>query len=297
MTMKITFLGTGGSMPTRERGLPSVALEYDGNVYLFDCGEGTQRQAVLYSVNLSRVHSIFISHIHGDHMLGLAGLARTLALIKRTKPLYVYVPQGSETIASTLLKLENPMMTYTTIISGITPGVIFKGKGFNVSAFKVDHTVPTFGFAFELEKRMRFIKDKCKKLGIKGLMFRQLLKKGSIRINGKTIKLNDVTYAVEGKKIVYVTDTRPAKTTVAAAKNADLLMHEATFADSLEELARERSHSTAGEAAGVAKKAKCKRLVLLHFSARYKNVNETLRDARKVFKNTEAAKDGAVITI
>ncbi len=128
-------------------------------------------------------------------------------------------------------------------------------------------------------------------------MFGQLMKKGTLKVNGKTIKLGDVTYAVPGKKIVYATDTRPINGTVVAAKNADLLIHEASYAKALEELAKERSHSTSDGAAQIAKRAKCKRLVLFHISARYKNPEEILKDAKAIFKNTEVSKDGMVINI
>jgi ribonuclease Z len=295
--IKITMLGTSGSTPTRERNLSSMALEFDGKVYLFDCGEGTQRQCMLYSINISRIESIFVTHMHGDHVIGLAGLVRTMALNRRLKPLHIYVPKGEESKVMALITFDKAMIGYKIIVTGIKPGPVCSGEGFSVRAFKLNHTVPTYGYVFEQEGKRRFIKEKAKKLGLKGEMFKKLAAKGSIKIKNKTIRLNDVTYPVEAKRIVYATDTRPAETTVSAAKGAQLLIHEATYSSKLNELALERSHSTSLDAARIAKKAKCEKLLLFHMSARYRNTAELLNEARKVFKNTEIAKDGLVITL
>lgn len=295
--IKLTFLGTTGSTPTRDRNLPAVAVEYDGDVYLFDCGEGTQRQMLSYSVNMSKIKYIFITHTHGDHIIGLAGLVRTMALNRRELPLTIYVPAGQEPRINLLLTFDRALIGYRMHIKGVKSGPVLKGDGFNVSAFKLDHTVPTFGYVFEQESKLRFMKDKSKKLGLKGEMFGKLSRSGSIKVNGKTIKLKDVTFTVPGKKVVYATDTRPTETTVKAARGADILIHEASFAKKLKEIAKERSHSTSEEAAQIAKKAKCKKLMLFHISARYKNTNELLKDAKAVFKNSEVAKDGMVINL
>ncbi len=297
LPIRITFLGTAGSAPTKERNLPSVAIEYDGSTYLFDCGEGTQRQMSTYSLNPYRIKGIFITHIHGDHVIGLAGLVRTLALTKRTEPLYLFVPKGEESKVMPLLTFDRALISYKIIIKGVKSGEIFKGKGFSVMAFKLKHSIPTYGFAFKEDDRYRFDKEKSKRLGLKGDAFSKLVSRGSIKIRNKTIQLKDVAEKVMGRKVVYAADTRPAQTTIEAAKDAEILIHETTYTDEFRNLAKERLHSTAAEGATVAKNAKAKRLIIFHMSARYKSAEPLIKEAKKVFKNTTQAYDGMQITI
>lgn len=295
--MKITFLGTSGSTPTRERSLPSVAIEREGSIFLFDCGEGTQMRLIQDSVNMSKIDAVFITHIHGDHVIGIAGLTRTLALNKRTRPLRIYIPEGYEKGVKELIGFDRAVMGYEIIINGIKGGKVFSGEGFSVSAFRLKHSVKCYGYALREEDRIRFVKERCKKLGMKGKMFAEILKKGHIKINGKDIKVGEITYTEKGRKIVYASDTRPAATTVAAAIGADILIHEATYGSELKDLAVERQHSTAEEAAGIALKAGVKRLVMVHISARYKSPAKLEGEARKIFPKSEMAKDGMAITI
>ncbi|MGC8648761.1 MAG: ribonuclease Z [Candidatus Micrarchaeia archaeon] len=295
--MIITFLGTSGSTPTKNRNLPSVAINYNGEVLLFDCGEGTQRQALINSVNIAKIDKIFISHIHGDHTIGLAGLIRTMALNNREKPLYIFVPKEAEKNILELLNFDKISFKYKIIIEEIKSGVIFKGKDYKIKAFKLKHSTITYGFIFQENDKVRFLKDKCKKLGIKGLMFKELKEKGKIKINNKIIKLNEVTYNVTSKKIVYATDTRPCISTINAATNADLLIHDATYDNNMKTFAVERMHSTASEAATIAKKAKCKKLALFHISSRYKDIDILKNEATIIFKNSFVPNDGMKIEI
>ncbi|MGC8571689.1 MAG: ribonuclease Z [Candidatus Micrarchaeia archaeon] len=295
--MKIVFLGTSGSAPTKERNLPSVALEYNGEIILFDCGEGTQRQMIKNSLNLSKINKIFISHIHGDHIIGLAGIVRTLALNNREKALYVFVPKGEEKGIKALLTFDKIKLNYPIIINEIKSGIIDKNKDYIIKAFKLKHSIPTYGFIFKELDKLRFYKDKCTKYGIKGTMFIDLKEKGFININNKKIFLKDITYKKEGKKIVYATDTRPTNNTINAAKDSNLLIHEATYADENKDLAKERKHSTATEAATIAKKANCKKLALFHISSRYHSIDMMKKEATKIFKNTIIPNDGDILEI
>ncbi len=291
----VAFLGTSGSTPTRDRSLPSVAIEFNGDIYLFDCGEGTQRQFMIYGLSTSKIHSIFITHMHGDHVIGIAGLMRTLALNNRTEPLYIYVPEGEEEKAKALATFDKAMFGYDIAFVGVRSGTVMRGKGFEIDAFRLNHSVKSYGYVFREDDKLHFIKDKCKMLGIKGTMFSQLERGETLTINKKRVKLKDVTHLEKGKRVVYATDSRPAATTVSAAKNADLLIHEATYSNELKDFASKRKHSTAMEAAEVAKKADVKQLILFHPSARYKDTGVLVKEARSVFKNTRMAMDGMKI--
>jgi ribonuclease Z len=295
--IKVTFLGTSGSAPTAERSLPSVALEYEGEMFLFDCGEGTQRQILKYSINLSKTKAIFLSHIHGDHSIGVAGVVRTLALNRRSAPLQIFVPKGEEKAIKPLLEFDKAVMNYEITIKPITTGIIYEGKGFKISAFKLTHSVRAYGFVFREDDKIHFIKEKAKAAGLKGPMFSKLVKSGRMTINGKVIKLKDLTTKEPGKIVVYSTDTRPSKEIISASRGADLLIYESTYANSESALALERKHSTAEEGAIVAKKSKAKKLVLTHISTRYKNTSILLNEAKKKFDNVELAKDGFTLMI
>jgi ribonuclease Z len=295
--MRVIFIGTAGSTPTKSRGLPSIAIEHESEIFLFDCGEGTQRQMMQYSVNISKIKAIFLTHTHGDHTLGLPGLVRTLALNKRTAPLEVYIPHGKERMIDQLINFDRATMNYKVSVMPIQPGEIYKGKDFKVSAFRLKHNTSTFGFIFKQDDKIKFVKDKAKKLGLKGEMFRTLLKSKSIKVGRKTVKLSDITFEKPGIKVVYATDTRPSAEALKAAQGADLFIHESTYLDAEKDLAQLRYHSTAFEAATIAKRAKVKKLVLTHTSARYKDSNVLAVEAKKTFKNTEIAKDGMVINL
>ena len=297
MMIKTVILGTAGSAPTKTRRMPSVAIIYEGDTLLFDCGEGTQFRMLEQDINPLRVKAIFISHAHGDHTIGIAGLVRTMGMNNRKTPLLIFVPAGDEKVIQSLIVFDRAMINYKIIIKGIRSGLVYAGRDYEVSAFKLTHTIPTYGYVFKEKDKLRFKKDIAKKLGIKGTAFAVLEKRGSVRVGKKLITLKQVTWKQEGKKIVYATDTRPTNTTVTAARNADLLIHESSYKTSETALAKKRKHSAAGEVALLARKAHVKRLVLTHISARHRTDTELLRDARKEFKNSVVAKDGYTLVI
>jgi ribonuclease Z len=295
--IKVVILGSSGSAPTKERGLPSVALIYNGETFLFDCGEGTQIQMLKYGVNSFKIKAIFLSHAHGDHVIGIAGLIRSLALNGRSAPLDIYIPAGYEGVIKSLVSFDKAIIDYDVRIHGIHQGNIYTAKDFVVSAFPLKHTVTTYGYVFKEKDRKRFVKEKCEKLGIKGTMFAELEKKGSIKIGSKTVTIDSVTTLHEGKKVVYASDTRPLPITARRAEGAELLIHEASYADEEKQLAMDRLHSSASEVAKVAKRAKVKQLILTHISTRYKSTDEIEKAAKKVFKNTIIAKDGYSVVL
>ncbi len=295
--IRTIVLGIAGSAPTRERHLPSIVIIREGDMLMFDCGEGTQFQLLNYGLNAVKIRAIFLSHAHGDHTIGLAGLVRTMALNSRKAPLYIFVPEGYERIVNSLIVFDRALITYPIIIKGVKQGVVYKGKGYQVSAFRLNHSIPTYGYVFKEDDRLRFITDKAKKAGLKGPMFSELQKKGSMTVKGRRITIGQLTNRQVGKKIAYAADSRPMGVTVAAVKGADLLIHEASYTRAEKELAVKRKHSTAEEAAEIAKKAKVKRLLLTHISARHRDTAELLKEAKRIFPKAEIAKEGEAIEL
>ena len=287
----ITFLGTSASAPSVDRNLSSIAIKYEGNLFLFDCGEGTQRQMMKYTIGYGSIDAIFITHNHLDHFLGLYGLIETLHLTSPSpKPVKLFVPVGFPLGAITNKKFVQ--------INYLKKGEVYKGKNFSIRAFPVKHSkiLDSFGFVFEETDKVKFHEKEAKALGIKGKLFTEIQQKGYVTINKKKIKLAEITWKKKGRKVVYTGDTAPCAEVVKAAKDADLLIHESTFDSSKQEEAGERNHSTAKEAAEIAKKANVKQLVLTHISPRYKDFSVLLDDA-KGFKNVKIAKDGLVLDI
>lgn len=292
-TFQITFLGTAGSIPTPERSMPAIALKYEGSLFLFDCGEGTQRQMMKCKVGYGSLDAVFITHLHMDHFLGIYGLIETLHLTSpNPKPVDFYAPRQFEQ----LLINRYPFI----LLHEAKKGELFKGKGFSISAFPVKHNTNSFGFVFQEHEKIKFDEKKAKSLGLKGKMFTEIQNKGSLVVNGKKIKLEDITWSKPGRKVVYAGDTAPTSETVKAAKDADLLIHEASFAEDKSQEAKERMHSTAKQAAEIAKKANVKKLILTHISSRYSSaveMDKLLQEAKSLFPNCEIAFDGFKISL
>ena len=285
--IRIIFLGSSGSTPTVARAMPGIALKYESELMLWDCGEGTQRQLMKYKVGYGSVSSIFISHPHLDHYLGMFGLLETLKLSSAApKPVNIFLPRGMDLEGYPFAKIEK-----------IKAGELMHRRGFTISAFAVKHCTGSHGFVFQEDEKVKFHEKKAHSLGLKGKLFREIQQKGKVKTAKGTIKLEDITWTKPGRKVVYAGDCAASDNTIKAAKDADLLIHEATFDSSKKEEAEERSHSTAKGAAKVAKAAKVKRLVLTHISPRYADVSELLKEAKSVFKKTEVAKDGLSIDI
>ncbi len=297
MEIRITMLGTSGSSPTKSRAMPGIALTYNGSIILFDCGEGTQMQMIKYGINFSKINAIFISHTHGDHIIGLAGLVRTMAMNRRSADLEIFVPVGYERVIKALISFDKALMTYRINIHGIRSGIVYRTREFSVSAFPTNHTISSCGYVFRENDRRRFIVEKAERLGIKGRMHSVLQERGWIRIKKRKITLDSVTTVQKSKIVVYATDTRPSKSTVLASMGADLLIHESSYSEGESNLAKERKHSTSGEAAAIAKAAKAKRLVLTHISARHSSVERLEKEAKAVFKNSNVAEDGDIIIV
>jgi ribonuclease Z len=280
---EVTVLGCSAAMPTKDRNLSSIAVRRDGDVLLLDCGEGTQRQMLRFGVSAMKAKAVFITHLHLDHFLGVFGLAETLKIAGKEGKLKVFVPKGGAPLFSGRELLD---------VVEYGEGRIADFGEYFASAFMVKHGRNSFGIALEEKGKIRFYEEKAKGLGLKGPMFTEIQQKGKLTVNGKVVKLKDVTYLQAGKKLVYTGDTAPCAAVARAAKGADLLIHESTFGQDRLEEAKEAGHSTALDAALAAKKAGAKRLLLTHISSRYADARPLLEEAKKEFAATEIAYDG-----
>jgi len=292
--MIIIPLGVSSATPTAVRHLPSVALWRDGSVFLFDCGENVQMRLLQAGVKRSKVEAVFISHLDGDHIFGLFGLLSTLQLQRREKELHIIGPKGLKKMIETVfgiaeVELEFPIK-YKEIKSDFDHDVVLEGEEFYVEARPLKHTKFCIGYRFqEKDKPGKVDAVKAKEAGIiEDTQFKDLK-------NGEDVTLEDgtVVHSADivgdprpGESFVYVTDTEFCENAIRLAENATILFHEATFGEPLKEKAEDTGHSSAQDAAIVAKTAKVERLVIGHFSARYSNQFLLLKEARNVFEKT-----------
>ena len=302
MSLSVRFLGTSASRPTVERNVASIAVVRDGETLMFDCGEGTQRQMMRYGTSFS-LRDIFFTHMHSDHMLGVIGLFRTLALQGREEPMTLWGPVGSESLLRRAIAIGSDKEKFPIEYREITPETPIKRKGYSIVPFLVDHAGRlAMGYALVEDIRLgRFNPDLARDLGIpEGPMWGMLHRGEAVTLpTGETIEAATLVGPTRpGRTIVYTGDARPGAATIEAAKGADLLIHEATFADEEGARALETGHSTAREAAQVAAAAGVRQLVLTHLSARYSlTAADLLREAKEVFPNTSVARDGMEIDV
>jgi ribonuclease Z len=302
MSLTLRFLGTAASRPTVERAVPSLALVREGDTFLFDCGEGTQRQMMRYGVAFS-LADIFFTHFHTDHFLGVIGLMRTMAMQDRTEPLRLWGPRGASKWLHKAEGLGMERLSFPIEIAELEPGQAVARKEFRIEAFANEHRgTPCIGYALiEDERRGRFDPDHARALGIpEGPLWGRIHKGEAISLDdGRVIQPSELVGPVRtGRRIVITGDTRPLDSTVEIARGADLLVHESTFAEEEAARAKETGHSTAREAAEIAMRAEVKRLALTHISARYsRDARELEREATAVFPRAVVAKDGLEIDI
>jgi ribonuclease Z len=292
--MKLVFLGSGGGWPSKERNLPSVALKMNGEIILFDCAEGTQRQIIISSLNFMHVDKILISHFHGDHFLGLPGLIQSMYLNDRKKPLNIYGPEGTTNIVKGVLSLGYFNPTFDILTHDLKDGDEAKFQDYDLRVRTADHDIPALAFCIhEHPRKGRFFPEKAKALGVpEGPMFRKLQNGKAVDVNGKKITPEDVLgEARHGRKIVYSGDTRPSQAVVELAEDCDVLIHDATLSKELEEKAVRYGHSSTTQAAEIASKAKAKVLFLTHISPRYDDALILEDEAKQVFKCTYSAAD------
>jgi ribonuclease Z len=302
MSLSLVLLGTSASRPTVERNVSALALVREGETMLFDCGEGTQRQMMRYGVSFS-LSDIFFTHFHADHVIGVIGLMRTMALQGRTEELRLWGPRGAARNLKRAEQFGVDRLTFPLHIRELEPDESVKRKDYVVRGFLVDHgPAPCMGYALvEADRKGRFDPDRARELGIpEGPLWGRIHRGESVTLDdGRVIQPSElVGPARAGRTVVITGDTRPCANTIAAARNADLLVHEATFGDEEAERAVETGHSTAREAAQVAREAGCLRLVLSHFSARYsRDAADLEAQAREAFSNVTMGRDGMEIEV
>jgi len=289
----ITFLGTSQAIPTAKRNHTAVLMQYKNENILIDCGEGTQRQFRKAHLNPCKITRLLITHWHGDHVLGIPGLLQTLLLNGYSKTLYIYGPKGTSYFIKQIIKTFVSYNTIPLVIKEVSNGKILETKDFVIEASAMKHSNPCNAYSFTEKSRIRLKKDKIKKLKIKDKKdFGKLAEGKNIKIDGKVIKAKDYTYKTPDKKVAFIFDTGLNPNCYKISKNAELVISEAVYLNSEQELADLHEHLTAEEAGKIAQKAKAKRLYLAHLSQRY-DCNEDLisKEAKKKFKNVVIAED------
>jgi ribonuclease Z len=296
----VIFLGTGGSLPTKERGLPAVALRRDGELFLFDCGEGTQRQMMHAGLGFNRPMSIMISHLHGDHVLGLPGLLQTMSSLIRDKPLDLYGPEGISAYLGSLRRTLAFAANFPVRVKELKPGAEVSKTAYTIKTTEAMHDITCLAYAIvETDRPGRFHPEKAKRLGVpEGPLWKQLQMGKDVKVDAKTVTPRQVMEEPRpGLKIVYAIDTRPSDKVKTLARHADLLLHDGGFAEDRRDKAKEYFHSTAREAARVAKAARVRKLALVHISAVTRDDSILLKEARSVFKATLVPKDLTVLSL
>jgi ribonuclease Z len=293
--LQVIFLGTAGSLPTPERNPSAVLINREGELMLFDCGEGTQRQMMRARTGMMRLNYIFLSHLHADHILGIPGLLETMAFQGREKPLTIAGPVNTIRLIEAFSSICYFARDFEVRAMELDPGDVVRMDGCQVEAIETHHSVPSLGYSLVEDKRLgRFNREAATALGVpSGPLFGRLQHGESVEIDGKVIMPDQVMGQPRpGRKIVYSGDTRPCRSIEIASSNADLLIHDGALAENMADWARETKHSTSGEAAQLAKRAGARKLILTHVSSRYsEDISPLLTDARKFFENTVIADD------
>lgn len=300
--LKILFLGTSSAVPTRERGLSCVAVSYDNLVTYFDCGEGSQRAINEAGLGFNKESTVFITHMHGDHVVGLLGLLQTMSMNRREKKLEIFGPKGIIDFVKVNRDILGFGMTFEAVVHEIRAGMVYNHPKFRVYAERSEHSNTSFAYTFEeAAKPGKFDTKRALRVGVPEGPLWSKLQHGSKVVSPKTGKVVKPEQVLgperKGRRIGISGDTRPSEKLVRFFAGCDVLVFDSTYSDIHAENAKENRHSTAREAATLAKKARVKSLVLTHFSARYKTVSALVKQAREVFPNTLAARDGLVYMI
>jgi len=290
--MEVIFLGTAGSIPTKQRNHSAILVKCDGFDILLDCGEGTQRQMKIEKLSPHRLKAIFISHWHADHTLGLAGILGTLSQTEFKGEMHIYGPENSAQHIDAMKFAFHLKPMFSLMVHDISKKTTVNLGGVSVTMDKLKHGITCLGFRIKEDDKRKMNLSYLKKQKVpQGPHWGKLQRGKDITVKGKKITVAKATIVIPGKVLTYIADTLPCDTAVKLAKDADLMISEATFDDVEQAKAKEYRHLTGTDAATMAKKAKAKSLVLTHFSQRYISPDKTVKEAKKVFAKTKAAKD------
>jgi ribonuclease Z len=298
--MKLVFLGTSAAQPTAERGMTCICLVLEREILMFDAGEGAQIAFQKSKLGWNKKMKIFVTHLHGDHCVGILGLLQTMSLQNRTESVDIYGPTGIEEFIAANLKILNFGLTFPVRIIRIKEGLVFEDSTYSVHVCEAEHSIPAYSYLFtEKDKPGKFYPQKAKELGIpEGKLWHELQNDIEIKMGEKTIKPLDVMGEKrKGKKIGISGDTRPTQKLEEFFQDCDYMTFDSTYSDTLRDKARENYHSTAKEAAEIAKRARVSNLILTHFSARYEDVKELVNEAKTIHDSVIAAEDLLEINI
>jgi len=300
MSLSVTFLGTGGSVPNKFRNLPSVLVRRGPELLLFDCGEGTQKQFLQAKAGTNRKMRIFISHLHGDHIFGLPGMLHSLSFMGRTRDLEIIGPRGVAQFVRSVNRAVRLYSRFPISVREVSAGRVINDPEYEVRAAWGRHGIPCLAYAFQEKPRSgKFDPVKARSLGIpEGPLWKRLQNSPAITFKGRRILSRSVVGPPRrGLKLTYAVDTRPCAQVAKLATGSDLLIHDSCFNETAASKARDYGHSTASEAASVARKGKVRELVLFHISAMYEDPTPLLKEARRVFPHTTLCKDMETVRV
>ncbi len=303
MVFSVQILGSSAATPTTKRNASAMLINMNYTFYLVDCGEGTQIQLRKYKTKLSKIKHIFISHLHGDHFFGLIGLISTFHLLGRKNELNIYGPAKLKEILEIQLKASQTEIRYQLNFHQTnpnTPELIFENNDYYINSFPLDHRIETTGFLFGEKQKPKKIKKNflfTEHVSVENII---KIKKGQdfVAESGELYKNENITETPPPPRtFAYCSDTRYYEPMIEHIRNSDLLYHEATFMEDMKDVAKEKYHSTAHEAATIAQKANAEKLIIGHFSARYRELDGMLEEAERVFTNTQLAQEGELFEI
>ena len=288
--MRITFLGTGAMLPTKERNPNAIFVGYKNEGILIDCAEGTQRQFRYAGISPTKVTKLLITHWHGDHVLGIPGLLQSLGASNYTKKLEIYGPKGSKNFFRNMMNGLAFKSRIKFELKEINQGKFFENEDFYLEADKVKHSIDCLAYSLIEKDKLKININYTKKFGLTQHPLLGDLQRGKdIVYNGKKIKVKNATSVKKGKKVCFILDSYYDKKLINIAKDSDLLISESTWLE--KDKLQDKEHLSAKDAGKLAKQAKVKKLILTHFSQRYKDLSEMLKECKKEFNNAELAKD------